>query len=460
MLVIGANAAGMTAASRAKRLAPSLDVIVLDASPRIAYSICGLPYRISGVVKSFDDLVLFTPESLRNERGIEARVSCRAVEIRSPQRKVVVESRASSGVKTGTETETIGYDKLVIATGYRPRLLDVEGMGPSSRGNGVFTASRLEDGEAIEDWLRDRDRSVRRAALIGGGYIGLEMAEALTKRGVRVALVESESNVLSSVDPEIAEKIAEELTRNGVELFTNRKVRALELRSNGDVESVVLDPGKLRAPADLVFVDVGVDPEVELAVAAGVRLGPSGAIAVTDRMETNLPGVYAAGNCAETLHLVSGSAAPIALGTVAAKQGRVVGENCAGRRTRFHGAVGTAIVKVFDLFAARTGLNESEARRAGFVPVSSTITGGFSASYFGPPTGVVKVIGDETSGRLLGAQIVGDLEAALRIDVAAVALTSRMSVEEAAQLDLAYAPPAGALWNPLLVALNTLAREL
>jgi len=207
-------------------------------------------------------------------------------------------------------------------------------------------------------------------------------------------------------------------------------------------------------------VDVGVVPAVELASTAGVDIGAGGAIAVNERLETNFPGVYAAGNCAETHHLGSGRASWVPLGTVAAKQGRVAGDNLAGRRSRFAGAVGTSSVKVFDVVVARTGLNAHEAQRAGFSVVASTIEGRSRAHYFGDGRGTVKVLADRDSGRLLGAQIVGSPEAATAIDVAATALTAGMTVTEAAQLDLAYAPPVGALWNPLLVALNTLTREI
>ena len=241
--------------------------------------------------------------------------------------------------------------------------------------------------------------------------------------------------------------------------MTGRRIKRIDGTPRGEVEAIELENGSLRIPAEIVFVDIGVAPSVELAADAGIELGPSGAIAVNERMETNLAGVYAAGNCAETLHLVSGRPAAIPLGTVAAKQGRVAGENLAGRRTAFRGAVGTSIVKIFDVAAARTGLSSNEAREAGFRVVESTIEGRFRAHYFGGAKASVKVLADRDSGRLLGTQIVGSDEGALRIDVAAAALAAKMTVVEASQLDLAYAPPLGALWNPFLVALNTLARQ-
>ncbi len=447
ILVIGGNAAGMTAASRAKRVDPSLEVTIVEAGPRIAYSICGLPYFLSGRVPNLSDLQLFTPESLRNERGIAARVSCRAVAISASQRRVTVVERAERA------EATIPFDRLLVATGYRPVRPDIEGL----EGPDVFTASRLEDGEAMGERLRDG--TCRRAVVVGGGYVGLELTEALVERGLEVTLIESSSQLMSSLDPDMAAKVEQELDRRGVRVLTRRRVRRIQRTSEGLVEAVELESGGLRIGADLVFVDVGVEPSVALAEASDIALGPSGGIAVSERMETNLAGIYAAGNCAETRHLVTGAATLMPLGTVAAKQGRVAGENLAGRRSRFVGAVGTSVVKVFGVVAARTGLSEREASAAGYSTLDSTITGRFCASYFDRDAEAsVKVTACRQSGRLLGAQIVGHPKAASAIDVAATAVSAGMSVEQASQLDLAYAPPVGALWHPLLVALNTLSR--
>jgi len=273
-----------------------------------------------------------------------------------------------------------------------------------------------------------------------------------------LTLVDSSPEVFSALDPDMARLVEDELSGHGVTVMTKRRVKRIAGNRSGEVEAVELATGSLRLPAELVFVDVGVAASVELAAKAGVEIGSSGAIVVNERLETNLPGVYAAGNCAETHHLVSGRPAWIPLGTVAAKQGRIAGENLAGEHSRFIGAVGTSIVKVFDVVAARTGLNTDEATRDGFSVIESTIEGRSRARYFGGAPATVKVLADRDSGRLLGAQLVGSAEAASAIDVAATALTNRMTIREAAQLDLAYAPSAGALWNPLLVAMNTLMR--
>ena len=448
ILVVGGNAAGMTAASRAKRLDPSLSVAILEGGPRIAYSICGLPFALAGRV-SFSDLVLFTPETLRNERGIEARVNREAIEVQ-PSRKTVVALNRATG-----ERESHPYDKLLLATGYRPLSPGIEGTDLK----GVFTASRLEDGEAILAWITTV--SARRAVILGGGYVGLELSEALVERGLEVTVVERSPSLLGSLDPDMASLVEAELERKGARVLTGRVAKRIAGTSSGRVEAVELATGSLRLPADLVFVDVGVKPRVELAETAGIRLGPSGAVAVSEHLETSVSSIYAAGNCAECVHLVSGRPISIPLGTVAAKQGRIAGENLAGRRSRFTGALGTSLVKVLGVTAAATGLSSEAAEREGFHSIAAAIEGRFQASYFGSGAPAkVKVVAERGSGRLLGAQIVGSAEGATRIDVLAAAITARMTVRDAAQLDLAYAPPSGALWNPILIAMNALAREL
>lgn len=448
ILVVGGNAAGMTAASRAKRLDPWLSVTIFEAGPRLAYSICGLPFAVEGRV-DFEDLVLFTPERLENERGIKALLNREAVEIQ-PWRKTVVVLNRSTG-----EQESAPYDKLLLATGYRPLSPGIEGTALQ----GVFTASRLEDGEAILSWISAARG--RRAVVLGGGYVGLELAEALVARGLEVTVVERSPSLLPSLDPDMARLVEEELERKGVRVLAGRVAKSISGTSAGRVESVELSSGGLRLPADMVFVDVGVAPRAELAEKAGIRIGPSGAIAVNEHLETSVSSIYAAGNCAECIHLVSGRPTTIPLGTVAARQGRIAGENLAGRRSRFAGALGTSLVKVFGVTAAATGLSSEAAEREGFRSVAATIDGRFQAGYFGSGAPAkVKLIAERGSGRILGAQIVGSAEGAIRIDVVAAAITARMTVRDAAQLDLAYAPPSGALWNPILVAMNVLARDL
>ena len=260
--------------------------------------------------------------------------------------------------------------------------------------------------------------------LVGGGFVGLEMAEALRRRGLHVTLVERAPAVFSALDPDMAELVHKELEVNGVEVLVEHEAGRILTHECGAVQAVELAQTKRLLQADIVFIDVGVEPQVDLALDAGIRIGPSGAIYVSERMETNIPSVYAAGNCAETVHRVTGRPIMDPLGSVAVKQGRVAGENMAGRISRFHGVVGTMAVQVFGLSVARTGLTSEEAKREGYSIVDAKIQSRFSAPYFGgnePAT--VKVIADESSGRLLGAQIVGCPLAAVRIDVVAAALS-------------------------------------
>jgi NADPH-dependent 2,4-dienoyl-CoA reductase/sulfur reductase-like enzyme len=363
---------------------------------------------------------------------------------------MVVAKNGESG-----DREEHRYDKLLLATGYRPLSPEIEGKDL----NGVFTASRLEDGEAILSWLASA--SVRRAVILGGGYVGLEVAAALVERGLDVTVLERAPSVLPQLDTDMARLVEAELERRGLRVLTGRVVESIAGTSTGRVEAVKIANGGLRLPAELVFVDVGVAPRVDLAERAGIRLGPSGAIAVDEHLETSASSVYAAGNCAECRHLVSGRRMSLPLGTVAAKQGRIAGENLAGRRSRFRGALGTNAVKILGMTAAATGLSVAAAENEGFKTVSAAIDGRFQAAYFdsGAPARV-KVIADRSNGRLLGAQIVGSAAGAARIDVLAAAITACMTVRDAAQLDLAYSPPVGALWDPILVALNALSREL
>ncbi len=444
VVVIGGNAAGMTAASRAKRLAPDLDVTILEASDFISYSICGVPYYLSGQVARHQELIRYTPETLLEERGIRARTGVVAEEVLAGRRRV-----ACREVSAGREFE-VEYDKLVIATGYRPRLPSIEGCGLAN----VFTVSRLEDGLLIGEAIGQS--GARSAAIVGAGYIGLMMAHALRQRGLEVLLFDRNSHVFSQLDDEMAELVQGELRRQGVQLHLESEVRALE-GEGGAFRAVRV--GREQFPADLALVDVGVRPGTGLAEASGIPLGLSGAIDVDDRGQTQLPGIYAAGNCAETRHLVSGKPVFSALGTTAAKQGRAVGENLAGRRSTFSGTLETSIEKVFDLSIARTGLTLRQALRDGFEARAVQISSRDRAVYYpGSAPMHVRLVFEKRNGRLLGGQIVGSDAAAKRIDTLVTALTAGMDLRQLSQLDLAYAPPSGTLWDPILIAANVALR--
>lgn len=450
-MIIGGNAAGMTAASRARRVNPDLKITVLEASQFISYSICGTPYHLSGLVEDPAQLVTFTPESLLAERGIHARIRTRVEEIQPSRRLVVARELA-----TGTEVE-ISYDRVVLATGYLPSSPAIEGAGLK----GVFTISRLEDAVCLRSEIETR--ICRRAAVIGGGYIGLMMVHALHALGLQVLLFEKSDHVYRQIDPDMAEIIEEELQKKNISLHLSTAVRKL-VGHQGRIQSVEIIGKRAQRelfPVDLAIVDVGVVPNVRLALDSGIPCGISGAIEVDGRGQTNVSGVYAAGNCAETVHRVSGKKMFSTLGTTAARQGRVTGENIAGLRTVFPGTLETSLEKLFHLAIGRTGLTLQQSLEAGFDADSAMISGWSRSGYYPESTPIhLKLIFERRGGRALGAQIIGEDAAAKRIDTLATALTAGLTVEQIAQLDLAYAPPYGTLWDPIQIAAHQAKKKL
>jgi NADPH-dependent 2,4-dienoyl-CoA reductase/sulfur reductase-like enzyme len=354
VLIIGGNAAGLTAASRAKRLDPRLDVTVLEVSPSISYSTCGIPYFLAKMVQA-DDLISYTPESFEKERGIKVHVNTRVDQI-IPSRKRV------TGVRTDTgERVEFGYDRLLIATGVKPKVPDIPGTSLKN----VHTLTNFEDAIRINEALT----GAQRVAIIGAGYVGLEMTECLHGLGKAVHVYERESHVLPGMDEDMARIIEYELQRFGVNLSTGAHVLALVGGERG-VTGVKAASGLGIQPSDMVLIDTGVAPRVELARDADIQIGLTGAIAVNAYMETNVPSIFAAGNCAEAFCPIRRRPVLNYIGTVAAKQGRIAGENMAARKSKFFGAIGTTVLKVFDLAVARTGLSSADAS-AESIPIVS-----------------------------------------------------------------------------------------
>ncbi|MFQ5664218.1 MAG: FAD-dependent oxidoreductase [Terriglobia bacterium] len=435
LVVIGGVAAGMSAASRARRVNPKLEVIVLEKGDYVSYGACGLTYLVSGVVARPRDLMVYSPEFFRTQRGIDVRTGQEVIEI-APGKKQLE-------VRRGREAYSLKYDKLVITTGGAP----AETI-PGADRPGVFTCNDLAGALALREFLAAR--RPRRGVVIGGGYIGLEVAEALRAHNLEVTLLERSPTLLDDVEPHIGDCVAECLARHGVRLELNATVNAIDRGLDGALS--VLHGVRSVIPADGVVLATGLQPRAELAARAGVQLGASGAIRTDDRQQTNLPSVYAAGDCVETFHLVAGGPTYIPLGTTANKQGRVAGENAAGGHAVFPGVVGTLVTKVFELEVAKTGLSVAAARAAGFVPEVVSIESRSRAKYLaGKPLRVVLIV-DRESGRLLGAQLAGEEGAARRIDVVAIALTARMRLADFVHLDLGYAPPYGPVYDPLLIA--------
>ena len=422
LLVIGGVAAGLSGAARARRIDAGLEIAVLEKGPTISYGACGLPYFLAGRVRRAAQLVVYTPEYFAKERNIAVRTGARVVSISHPRREVVLDGG-----------EHVHYDRLVIATGARPQPMD-RALAELPQ---AFTLHTIEDAERLKGFLREQ--RPKRAIVIGAGYIGLEAADALRRNGLAVTIVEQSPYVLGREDAALTADVRQRLERFRVELRLGERAH--------DVDRY-----------DLVIPANGVQPNVELAAGAGVELGRTGAIRVDEHMETNLAGVYAAGDCAEAMHLVTGRPAYIPLGTTANKMGRVAGANAAGRRERFGGIVGTAIVSVFGMGVAFTGLSAAQARREGFSPVAARITARSRARYFGGKPLTVELVADAGTRRVLGGTVLGEDGGAGAINVIATALHNRMRVEDLQDLDLAYAPPFSTVWDPVLIAAQQLSK--
>ncbi len=438
IVVIGGVAAGMSAASQAKRRQPNANVIVFERSPHVSYGACGMPYNIEDPSRDMSDLVVVSAERFRAERGIDVRTETEVVGIDPGAKRVRVRDLAA-----GRDYDQ-PYDALVIATGASAIRPPIPGLDLP----GVFVLRQLVDGVALERFLSESD--ARRAVIVGAGYIGAEMAEALATRGLAVTVIEMLDQVVPGFDPAIADLVRAELESHSVDVRTSARVERVE---GHDGAGVLVQTTAGPIPADIVLVSVGVRPNVALAVDAGVALGPTGAIAVDDHMRTNVPGVYAAGDCAEAHHLVTGQPTYIPLGTTSNKQGKVAGANAAGADARFGGIVGTAGFKVFDLEVARTGLGQADVERLGLDVVVATSTQNSRGHGFPGGDKLTSVLyADRETGALLGAQMAGRDPVATRVDVFATALHAGMTVADIERLDLAYAPPFAPVYDPILIA--------
>ncbi len=448
MVVVGGVAAGLSAASRARRVNPQMEILVYEKGPDISYSACGLPYFIAGRLREAGALRVYSPEFFRAHRNIHVLTGREVMEI-SPSRRRVTISAQGGGL------EETHYDRLVIATGAEPARPGIPGLDLA----GVFHVNDLQAALALKRFLGQEHP--RRAVILGGGYIGLEMAEALRQLGLEVTLLDRSANLLEAVDEEISALIERELASNNVRVLKGARVEGLAGDRSRRVRRVAWEgaPGA-AAETDCAILATGVRPRARLAAEAGLELGVTGAVAVNESMETSVAAIYAAGDVAETRHLVSGRPAYVPLGTTANKQGRVAGENAAGGRARFPGIVGTAAVKVFNLEVARTGLSLGEAQAAGFRTAAASIRAASRARYLGSEEMTVRLIADRATGRLLGAQMAGPEGVAKRIDVLATALQARMTADQLAALDLSYAPPFAPVWDPVLIAALEMLREL
>ncbi|MCL5286610.1 MAG: FAD-dependent oxidoreductase, partial [Acidobacteria bacterium] len=402
LIVIGGVAAGMSAASRARKLNLAMEIIVLEKGRHVSVGLCGLPYYLCGAVADWQELIAYDADFFREKRAIDVRLEHEATAI-EPGRKTV-HARDGSGKEI-----SLHYDKLVIATGGAP----AETL-PGAGAKNVFTCNDLPGSMRLREFI-EREKP-QRAAIVGSGYIGLEVAGAFVQRGLAVTILERSDSLLEGLEPEIGGQIEAELLEHGVELIKGSAANAIEKDSRGRAVAV-LHGANGRHEADLVLLATGIVPRVALAESAGIRLGPTGAIAVDERMLTGVNSIYAAGDCTEVRNLVSGKPSYFPLGTTANKQGRVAGENAGGGNATFPGVVGTLVTKVFSLEVAKTGLSVQQARAAGFQPDSVTLTSTSRAKYFHGKPIMLKLIWERASGRLLGCQMAGQEGVAKRIDV-------------------------------------------
>jgi NADPH-dependent 2,4-dienoyl-CoA reductase/sulfur reductase-like enzyme len=441
-VIVGGDAAGMSAASKAKRENPDLHVVVFERGEWVSYGACGLPYYIKDEIPNLDDLVAVEPKEFVEERNIDLRLNHEVVEVDPDDQTVTAE--------VGGEQVREDYDQLLISTGAHAVEPPIQGITLDN----VYTLHNLEDGKAIKSFVDSGEPT--KATLIGGGYIGLEMAEALNGRGLDVEIFEALPHVLGPFGERTAEVVEDHLRDKDIDLNLGISVDQI-LGSNGRVEAVKTKSGTQET--DLVVVGTGIKPNVELAEEAGIRISPTGAIATDQYGRTNYDNVYAAGDCSDATNAVSLQPDYVPLALTANRFGRAIGESVATESDVPVGQiVGTALVKVFDLEVARTGLLDDERiEEAGFEPVRQTIETESRAHYYpGGKTIQITMTADRDSGRLLGASMVGEEGVAQRINTVATALHNKVTLTELEQYDLAYSPPFSPVWDPVLTAAKVL----
>jgi len=435
IVIIGGVAAGPKAAARARRLMPRADITIVERGRFLSYAGCGMPYFIEGKIKEVNELICTSAgvprdsvffEKVKNVKALNRTLATRI----DRKAKVVEVVRVDSG-----EREILPYDKLVIATGGLPVKLPINGADLKH----VFYLNQPDDALAI--WDAVHSGNVKRAVIIGGGLIGMEVTGALAANGIEVSIVEMLDHLLpAALDPEMAAFLTKHVSAKGVHVFTGEKVQRIESDSVGNVRKVITDQREI--PAEMVLLAVGVRPNVQLAKDAGIEIGQSGGIVVNEFMQTSDPDIYAGGDCVEVTDVVGGRKIHWPMGSAANKQGRVIGDNLAGRRSVFRGTVGTGVLKVFDYNVGRTGLTEQQARTLGYEVVTSLCPSP-DCTHFMPEARLVlvKMVADAKNGRLLGIQAVGPGEAVKRVDVVATALHFGATVDQIGELDLGYAPP-------------------
>lgn len=439
LIIIGGGAGGASAAAEAKRNNPELHVTIMQSGKFVAYASCPTPYYIGDMIKDENRLVARTPEEF-HKRGVEVQLDTEVVSI-NPDANVV-ETR---------DGLMMPYDFLVVGTGTTPFVPDIPGRDLP----GVYSLKNLEDAIHIKSWLRER--KAKRVVIIGGGFIGLEMSEALHAAGISTTIIHKDAMPANRWDGELSAVMLEELQSHGVEFIGNAQAKAIE-KSSGDALKVITEAGEW--PGDMVLLAVGVRPNAALAKATGLTIGKTGAIAVNFAQQTSVENIYAVGDCCESWNRVSRRWVNIPLGDIANKQGRVAGSNIGGKPLTFNGIVGAQSFRLFNLECAATGIAENEAIAAGYAPVSNITWGSAMAPSMGMKKIGLKLIADKSSGKLLGAQAVGVAGVVGRINALSVALWAGMTIDKIGYLDLAYAPPFSAAWDIIHNAAQALRRTI
>jgi len=447
LIIIGGDAAGMTAASKVRRQQPDRKIIVFEKSDYTSYSACGIPYFISEMVKTAEELVVRSPETFRNKFNIDVRTMHLVTQVDTPNKRIKVLD------KNKNKEFWQPYNQLLIATGGKPFCPDVNGKDADN----AFGVSTLKSGINIENYIEKN--KPKTAVIVGGGYIGLEMAEALLIRGLKVSIINRSTQVMNNtLDPDMGEMVSQAIRNLGVQLYQDEELKGFELENNS-IKVVVTN--KQSIPTDMVVFGMGSSPNTEFLKDSGIELGIKNAIKVNGQMQTNIEDVWAAGDCTETLHLISHKHVYIALGTLANKTGLVAGSSIAGEKTIFPGAVGTAVCKICSYEVARTGLLEKDLQELDIEYVTATIKSKTRAHYYPNSKDItVKLLAEKNSGRLLGGQIIGEEGAAKRIDVLATALTHNLTLQNIIDLDLSYAPPFSPVWDPVQTAARKLVNDI
>lgn len=445
LIIIGGVAAGTKAAAKARREDDSLKITLYTEDKHISYAGCGLPYFISDDIKSKEELLVRSPEDFKSKENINIHIKHRVTSI-DPIKKEITVFNIKENLEINDE-----YDNLVIATGAYPIIPPIKGIDLQN----IFTLRTINDAIEIKK-LIDQNK-VKRATIVGAGLIGLECAEAFAKRGLEVTVIELADQILSPFDKDMVREVQKHCIDKNIRIITSDGVK--EFKGSGSVSQVITN--NLQINTDIVILSIGVKPNISLASKAGIEIGQSGAIKVNKKMQTNIPNIYAAGDCVESTNLVTQKPTWVPLGSTANKQGRVAAINITGGHSEFSGVLGSLIVKVFDYTAAKTGLSEKEADKFGYDYESIVITGNDKARYYPNCKNItIKLLADKKTKKLLGSQIIGEGIVDKRIDLVAVALSSNEELKNIVNADLAYSPPYSMATDIILIAFNKLLSKL